>query len=225
MDKDQMNKNMTWKQKLGYFKDYYLFHTLCIAAAAAVGILLIWHFLLRDDEVALYVAVVNESLETEDEEKLRVNLGQALGLDADDIMVDDGFYLEGDGLNKLEIYLKNSQIDVLIADREDYELLCGFGFLKDLRQVCDSGVLEGCREQLVYAAGYLESEEISFEDHETGQGERLTYGFDMAGTDFCSSICNALENPVIGVAENTKHADMAVRCIRWLLGEETVDPS
>lgn len=225
MDKKTKTKDMTWKQKLEYFKDYYLFHTLCIAGAVAVGMLLIWHFFIRDDEIALYIAVVNESLEEEDAEKLKKEMGQALGIDSESIMVDDEFYLEGDGLNKLEIYLKNSQIDVLVADREDYELLCGFGFLKGLEQICDRSMLHNYGERLIYAAGYLDNKEISFEDHETGQGEVLAYGFDMTGTDYDRSVCNKSENPVIGVAENMKHGDTALQCIRWLLGKETVNPS
>lgn len=214
-----MRKDMTWKQRIEYFRDYYLFKTVCAVAAIAVFLLLIWHFFIRDNEVSLYVAVVNDSLEIEAADRLKENLGEALGIDADKIMIDDEFYLEGDGLNKLEIYLKNSQIDVLIAAQEDYEWLCGFGFMKDIQKIFDESVIAAYEKQVVSAAGYLDSDEISFEDHETGQGEVLGYGFCVTETSNYGTICKVRHNPVIGIAESTTRGELAVQCVTWLLGE------
>lgn len=215
-----MRKDMTWKQRLEYFKDYYLFQTVCIMIAIAVGLLLIWHFLIRDNEVSLYVAVLNETLEAEKKESLQEELGRALGIESEKIIIDDAFLLENDGLSKLEIYMRNCQIDVLIAGQEDYESLCGFGFMKDLQQVFDETVMEIYEEQIVYAAGYLDREEISFEDYETGQGEIRAYGFGSSEMDHYGMIRNLQQNPVIGIAESTKHEALAVKCVTWLLEKE-----
>lgn len=215
-----MHQDMTWKQKIVYFRDYYLFQTVCIAVAIAVGSLLIWHFLIRDNEVSLYVAVLNEDLGADRKETLQEDLGKALEIDTEKIIIDDAFLLEGDGLNKLEIYLKNSQIDVLIADQEDFKMLCGFGFMKELQQVFDDDILETYKEQIIYAAGYLDNDEISFEDHETGQGEICAYGFLGTKAGNYEKIRNLQQNPVMGIAESTERKESAVKCVLWLLEKE-----
>lgn len=213
-------REMTWKQRWEYFKDYYLFQTVCIAAAIAVCLLLGWHFLLREDNVSFYVAVLDETLDETKAEELKNALGEELGLDPETIMIDDRFYLAEDGWNKLEIYIKNGQIDVLIADSDDYEELCGYGLMADMTQISDASFQTAYGDQLFYAAGYLESDEVSFEDNETGRGEVKAYGVQSAETDRCQALRNYQERPVVGIPETAKYPDRSLQCITWLLQEE-----
>lgn len=54
---------MTAGQKWQYFKDYYLFHALLVAFATALALFLFWHFLKPREDYALYVSVIDESLD------------------------------------------------------------------------------------------------------------------------------------------------------------------
>ena len=56
--------------------------------------------------------------------------------------------------------------------------MAGFGFYKDLEQV--SGIPEVFKDKFVGARGYLDTDEISLDDHETGKGEELFYGMELA---------------------------------------------
>lgn len=215
----EMCKNMTWEQRMEYFKDYYLFPTVCTLVAAAVCFLLIWHFFLKEDQTSFYIAVLDETLDEGEKEKLCAGLGKALGLDEDEIIIDDRFYMDGDGLTKLEIYIKNQQIDVLIADEEDYELLCGFGFMKEITQVFDEKFMELYEEQLFFAAGYLDTDEVSFEDHETGKGEVKAYGIRAAASDHYAPLCNYQKNPVLGIPDTAGNQELSAACVDWLLQE------
>lgn len=105
-------------------------------------------------------------------------LRKKAGIDEDvSVYIDDSFFAGQQGLDKLQVYLANKQIDLVISSKEDYKTLAGYGFFKDLEQVSD--IPEGCREKFAGAHGYLDTEEISLDDHETGKGEELFYGMEL----------------------------------------------
>ena len=115
----EMNRH----QRMQYFLDYYLVKLLVFTGIILAVVLFVWNFISKSKEdTVLYVAVVDEALQTEGTEKLKKELTEYLGADGKyrKIIIDDSFYLDDGGLEKLEVYLYNKQIDVVIADEAVY---------------------------------------------------------------------------------------------------------
>lgn len=105
----EMNRH----QRMQYFLDYYLVKLLVFTGIILAVVLFVWNFISKSKEdTVLYVAVVDEVLQTEGTEKLKEELTEYLGADGKyrKIIIDDSFYMDDGGLEKLEVYLYNKQM-------------------------------------------------------------------------------------------------------------------
>ncbi|OYP41126.1 hypothetical protein CG709_05020, partial [Lachnotalea glycerini] len=206
------------------FIDYFLFPILCTAVGIAIVVSLCWHILHKSESI-LYVAVVDDILNDEETQKVEQELEKIFnnGTDRTFVTIDDSFYTDGDGLNKLEVYLSNHQIDLVIANEEVIRTFAGYGFMQDLNTVLEEDELERNTNQFLYAAGYKENDDISFEDKETGQGEILPYGVNIADSAEYKKLGTILKNPVVGIANNAKNMQNAKIFLKWLNGERIVE--
>lgn len=211
---NQMNGQQRWQ----YFRDYYLFRTVVVLVLVGIAAFSCWHFLSPKVVNVLYVAVMDDSLDEEAINKLQNQLEERFRVDGTNkkVMIDDNFYTREDGITKLEVYLNHEQVDVIIADKELFQKLAGFGFLEDLKTALDHETFKEYEEILYQAAGYRETEDISFEDKETGQGEVLPYGVDISGSNFPNT-GSILEEPVLGIAYGAPNPDNGVELMKFLL--------
>lgn len=100
---------------------------------------------------------------------------------------------------------------MIIADEDVWRELAGYGFLKRL----DAGL--GYEEQFLEANGYLDSEDISFEDHEVAKGEAAAYGVDLSESGRFGEMKKYMEHPVFSIAEGTKHEGRARDFLDYLM--------
>ena len=74
----EMNRH----QRMQYFLDYYLVKLLVFTGIILAVVLFVWNFISKSKEdTVLYVAVVDEVLQTEGTEKLKEELTEYLGAD------------------------------------------------------------------------------------------------------------------------------------------------
>lgn len=218
---------MNWHQRMRYFRDYYLVKLLVFTGIILVAGMLLWNFISKSNEdTVLYVAVVDESLQTDDSEKLKKELTEYLGADGkkQKVVIDDTFYMNDGGLEKLEVYLYNKQIDVVIADEAIYKELAGYGFFQDMSKIPEIQS-SGYADSYVPAAGYAEDEADSdktdsdesdlLEDHSIGQGEELPYGINISGSKI-DSIKNNIQIPVLSVAQGTTNIENTVKFLDFI---------
>ena len=206
-------------QRKRYFLDYYMVKLLVFAGIILTVGYFIWNFVSKsNEETVLYVAVLDETLDPDGAEKLKEELTQNLGADGkkQKVMIDDTFYMDDGGLQKLEVYLYNKQIDVVIADETTYKELAGYGFFQDISAVLGSKSSEYA-DSYVEAAGYKEDEEEEdlFEDYSTAQGEELPYGVDISGSKI-DSIKTNIQTPVLSVAQGAGNIDNAVKFLEFI---------
>ena len=165
--------------------------------------------------------MIDESLNKEDLEALTQELAEYLGADGEKqkVMIDDSIYTQDGGLQKLEVYLYNKQVDVVIANEDTYRKLAGYGYFQDMDEVLGEASAE-YRDIYVEAAGYKESEGVSFEDHESGQGEKHPYGIDISASSKFRNIKQYISTPVLSVALGAPNRDNAVKFLNYLMEEE-----
>ena len=213
------------EQRKQYFLDYYLFPLSVAGILTAVAALLGWHFFLKPQaESVLYVAVVDDSLDEKKQAQMSEEVEKLLGADGKrkQVHIDDSFYLKDGALDKIQVYLHSHQIDVLILDEPVFQEFAGYGYFQSLDELTDENLAEKYGTTYEYAAGYQDSNEISFEDHETGQGETKPYGLDLSGDNrFTEMTGGYLEHPVLAVATEAPNPENALKFLEYLMtGQE-----
>ncbi|MGN0406089.1 MAG: hypothetical protein ACI4F1_12750 [Bariatricus sp.] len=212
---------MSREQKKQYFMDYYLFKIVVGVLLIGIAVFLIWHFVGPKDETVLYVAVVDESLDAEKLEEMQRELNQLLGADGkhEQVIIDDTFYTEKDALTRMEVYLHSNQVDVIIAEQETYEEYAGYGFFQSMDEVLDENEQKQYQGLYRMAAGYKDTDDISFEDEETERGEEKPYGIDISGSSRFMEMKSYVDQPVLSIAQGTKHKKAAEEFVKYLMQE------
>lgn len=213
------------EQRKQYFLDYYLFPVSVAAVILAVVCLLGWHFFLKPQpENVLYAAIVDDSLDEKKQAQAVTEVSELLGADGKyrQVHIDDSFYLKDGALDKIQVYLHSEQIDVLILDQDVFEEFAGYGYFRSLDELTEDDLAEKYGTTYEYAAGYRDSDEVSFEDHETGQGETRPYGLSLSGNNrFTEMSGGYLEHPVFAVAVDAPNPENALKFLAYLMdGQE-----
>ena len=221
MRKSEVRKwpEMDRQQKIQYLKDYYLFPAAVALVLIAAAVSLIWHVTRPGNENLLYAAVIDESLDEKKLSQVTTDMGDLLGADGKRkiVQIDDSFYVKDGALDKLQVYLHSRQIDVVILDRTLFEEYAGYGYFESLDKITEENLEKKYGEAYQYAAGYKEDDEISFEDHETGQGEVEPYGISLSGDNRFTEMSEYIRNPVFAVAVGAKNPENALKFLEYLI--------
>lgn len=212
---------MDRQQKIQYLKDYYLLPAVGVILLIAVAVSLIWHVARPRTENLLYAAVIDESLDEKKLAQVTAYMSNLLGADGKrkTVQIDDSFYVKDGALDKLQVYLHSQQIDVVILDRELFEEYAGYGYFESLDEVTEEDLEKKYGESYQYAAGYKEDDEVSFEDHETGQGEVKPHGISLSGDNRFTEMSEYIKDPVFAVAVGTKNPENALKFLEYLMEE------
>lgn len=213
---------MNSAQRKQYFLDYYLFPVSVGAVALFIVCFLAWHFFLKPQpESVLYAAVVDDSL---DEDKLAqavTDMSSILGADGKNktVHIDDSFYIKDGALDKIQVYLYNKQLDVMILDEEVFREYAGYGFFQSLDEVLQGTEAEKYKDRYLYAAGYKDTDDVSFEDNETGKGEEMPYGLSLEGDNRFTEMSQYIEHPVFAIAAGAQNVESGVKFLDYLMLE------
>lgn len=221
MRKSEVRKwpEMDRQQKIQYLKDYYLFPAVGVVILIAVAVSLIWHVARPRTENLLYAAVIDESLDEKKLAQVTSDMSDLLGADGKKktVQIDDSFYIKDGALDKLQVYLHSQQIDVVILDRTLFEEYAGYGYFESLDEVTGEDLEKKYGEAYQYAAGYKDDAEVSFEDHETGQGEVKPYGISLSGDNRFTEMSEYIKDPVFAVAVGSKNPENALEFLDYLM--------
>ena len=86
---------------------------------------------------ALYAAAVSGSTPMGEADKLKDDYAKKLGKD---VIIDDYFDMNKDGLSKLQTMIGNEQIDVVIAPHDVFAKLASFGYFDNLKTTLPAAV-------------------------------------------------------------------------------------
>lgn len=212
-------KQMNSREKWQYFVDYYLFKV--VVAVIIVGVVgsLIWHFVKPKDETILYVAVIDESLDEKKLADMTAALEKMYQADGkhQKVLIDDSFYMKDGALEKLEVYLESKQVDAIIADEKTFKKMAGYGFFEDAGAFAKENNITGYESSYIYAKGYKDSDEVSFEDNETAKGEKLPYGISLTDAKTYTDMTSYAKKPVFAVAANSQHRENTAKFFEYLM--------
>lgn len=223
MTEKQKWKEMNGAQRKQYFLDYYLFPVSVGTVIIFIICFLCWHFFLKPQpESVLYAAVIDEFLDEDQLAQAVTDMSTLLDADGKNrtVHIDDSFYIKDGALDKIQVYLYNKQLDVLILDESVFAEYAGYGFFQGLDEVLSEEEAGMYKERYLYAAGYKDTDDVSFEDNETGQGDEEPYGLSLEGDNRFTRMTQYMEHPVFAIAEGAPNVDNGVQFLEYLMGDE-----
>ena len=211
---------MNRAQRKQYFLDYYMFPVSVSAVILFIVCFLTWHFFLKPQtEAVLYAAVVDDSLDEDRLAQAVTDMTSILGADGKNrtVHIDDSFYIKDGALDKIQVYLYNKQLDVMILDEEVFQEYAGYGFFQSLDEVLSETDREKYKDRYLYAAGYKDTDDVSFEDNETGQGEKMPYGLSLEGDNRFTEMSQYIEHPVFTIAAGSGNVANGLKFLEYLM--------
>lgn len=224
--KRETNTRETWNQlegksKAQFFADYYLLKIIVVVVVVAVVAYTVYLFLRPTTPTCFYAAFLYTDIDNEAAEELTKDFAGKLGVNTEEYQVtfSDDYYLDDkSGLSaseKLLAYSYANQIDLVVADEENFEKLASSGNLMDLSEVLDEELSEIYKDSFFRCAFneiYLDGEEDPTE---------YSFGIYLDETNEIYKKMNcSLERPIIGIFSSTKNPANALRFIRYMNGLE-----
>ena len=217
-------------KKVQYFLDYYLLKTAAVLFCVGAAVFFIVNFFRNPPDTALYAAVYDITADKTEAEALAKILADRLGPDVKPtkVLIDDTFRSDSrKDVERVQVLSANHAVDVIIAPEK--EIMTGYaayGYLTDHSEVLSDVILDRAEKdgRLIRTPGMLWSDEISFEDHESGQGPEKPYVLDLSGSSAWTALTGNTETAgYLGVVIDTPHKG-AVRIFTELLFDEETSP-
>lgn len=204
--------NLSKKEKLGYFRDYYLMKVIvAVVILIAVGALLNTTVFNRS-ECVLSVALINESQVTESD-SLTDDLDAYLGeLEKNDYVAVSNFGLDDYQMEMAFLTrTATSSIDLIICPEDYFEQACNQGMLADLSGFLPQETQDALSERI------LKGQEAETDDDGNiiSYYEAKPYGIDISGSARLTQFGGVEEHPVLCVLLNVKNTENTLKAIEY----------
>ena len=206
-------RQLPWNKKLEYFREHFLVPVTAAAIIIALTTFLVVRFVSPDTRPALYAAVVDDALTTTGATNLQNELEEKFGVN---VIIDDYFDMNKDGLTKLQTMLSNKQIDVIIAPHKVFKQLAGYGYLTNLESTVNKSDNTKLDSATVQLKGFSDADDDGLDSSGTGKGAAKSYGLKLSDAVGWTSIADSDHDALIGIATGTKNTSTAQRFIDWL---------
>ena len=219
-------RNLTFSQKIQQFKDYYLGGTLAALAVAALVIYMASRLLSPKESADLTVAVFDTDLSSEALQEMEQAVRASLNLPEEAVIVIDTGYVSSNTneYTRLSLLSANGQVDAVIAGREVFGELAGFGYFKDLSEFLPEDMLSAYAGNLVSCA--YESNAVAQNAQQKGELASGEYPFGLSIED--SAMWNSMtadssikpDKPVVGVILESENDSNVTGLLRVLMDQE-----
>ena len=205
--------SLSGRQKLQYFKDYYLKFCILAVALIAIGGNLVYTIFFRHQETVLNITAVNDAAlaDADDLTAFLKSSFQATG--RDQILTVTNYNLD-DANQQMAFTTKlvTSDLDVIICDRDTFESQSEAGFCLDLSSLLTGDLLDTFSDQLI--TGQIIERDNN--DQIISTGEELPYGIDIAATPLYTYYGGTANEAILYITAGSKHQDNALELIRLL---------
>ncbi len=209
-EKQKLN-NMTTKEKIVYFNNYYRTKLIIIIAVLALVVYFVYSILTPSPETVLYTAVLNYALDEQTALTIQNDFAEHLDINPEtqEVRLDTSFILSSDGNSsqytmgndqKLATFIYAKEIDIIIAPESIFEGYAGNGSLCKLSDQLPADLYSCLADSFYYST--------SSEDPNTS-----AYGIYLDSIGIPS---NTSERVLIGIVINSEYKSNAAEFIRFL---------
>jgi len=222
----QKLSEMSFKEKVDYFKDYYL--KACIIGICCVGVfgLFLYQTLSPRPKQILNIAVINDYYQ-ESQDKLDTfldNLDKHYNVNKEKqkITYDYSYFITGDGngdsansIQKLYTHVAAKELDVVIADEAIFKHQMQLGYFINLKNFLPDDLYEELSS--LYMKDKLTAE---YSNNNVADTTEQPYGIYLDSSEVFKSSGTILGKPVLGIITSTPNKENAIEFIRYLLDKE-----
>ena len=210
-------KNLSFKDKLRYFKDYYL-KIVVIAVIILIGVCMILNETVFNRKTCvLSIACVNE-YQIERSTELNTALEEIITIENKNDYANVAYYdLDQYNMNMAFItHTTTGGVDLMICSADQFESSANRGMLMDLSELLPSETYEKL-------SGSILESRTSDEDYDTGEityGEMQPFGIDISGSEIYKEYGGYGDSPILCVMANTPNTENVLKAISYLTGIE-----
>lgn len=208
-------KNLTWKQKMQYFRDYYMKKVIIALIVVIAAASILNETIINRSDCVLYIACIDDCQILQSEE-----LTQTL---EDYIQIEDKNDYANISYYNLEDYNTNmaflthsttGTIDLFISSSEFFEEKSALGLFADLSEVLPSELYEQLSDRLIESR----TSETDIDGNVLSYGEYKPYGIDMSDSELFSEYDGIGNDPIICISVNTENTENAIKTLTYFLG-------
>lgn len=203
-------KNLSGKQKLLYFRDYYL--KICIAVV--IGVIFIVYFtyttVINPSRDVLSIVFLNGSY-IQDTTELRTFIEDTIGMERKKDHISIEYYdLEEYQMNMVfTTKIGAGSVDLIICTYSDFVEQAQRGMFADLREYLPQEMYRSLAEQIM--TGRVAETDIG--GNVLSYSEDIPFAIDLSDSDLCAEYVSSLEAPVLCVAASSSNIDNALKAI------------
>jgi hypothetical protein len=214
LSEKQKLKEMTFREKLTYFNNYYKVTAIVVLVIIGFVIYMGYSILTPSPETVLYTAVINNALDDPIAETLQSEIGKQLNINekTQNIIIDTSFILGSDAnpseyamanQQKLATYFYASEVDVIIAPESVFKAYAKNGSFSKLSDELPADMCNTLADSFYYST--------TSEDPNSS-----VYGVYLNNSAIYDNKGNIIDKPVLGIVVNSDYKQNAVEFIRYL---------
>lgn len=207
----QKLRNMTTKDKIVYFNNYYRTKFIIIIAVIALVIYFAYSILTPSPEAVLYAAVLNNVMDEQTAVTIQHDFAKHLDINSEtqEVIIDTSFILSSEDNSsqytmgndqKLATFIYAKEIDIMIAPESTFELYAANGSLCKLSDQLPADLYSSLADSFYYSSS-IEDPNLS------------AYGIYL---DSIGMPNNTSERTIIGIIINSEYKSNAAELIRFI---------
>lgn len=206
-------KDLSFKDKIQYFKDYYL---KIVLAFLFCGGCILWAALAiisPKEKNILSVVVINDYLDLDKSDTLVTDFGEYLGINKakEKIKFDSDYYFREAQLGndvvgtaaKIDSLLYTKQIDIIITDAKQFNKYASSGYFVNLMDYLPTDLYTDFSNSYYYSS-VKDSKEFN------------PYGIHLTNCEKYENLGTTLDDPILGIVANSNFKDNSAEFIRYL---------
>ena len=211
--------SMTLKEKIGYFRTYYLTKLLVGIVVLACAASLIYTMVRPRPDTLLYTAILDYAMTDEMTDTLSSGFSEYISLDpqTQELVFDNTFLLSGQTdystQQRFSTYLFAGEFDVIIGGETQMQSQMQNGYFAPLSEQLPTELFSELKDYFVYGA----IAETDSEGNVISWGEEEVYGLYLDDCEIYRDL-SLRERPILGIAVNSDMKENAVAFIQYLFG-------
>ena len=205
--------SLTGRQKLQYFKDYYLKFCILAVVLLVIAINLIYTIFFRHQETILSIAAVNDTSMSASESFNDYLKDYYQISSKNELLTVNNYYLDDPNQQMaFTTKLVTGDLDLIICDRDTFDSRSSAGFFADLSSLLPDDLFSALSDDLV--TGQIE--ELDDNNEVVSTGPETPYGIDIARTPLYTYFGGSAKEAILCVPAVSEHTDSVLQFIELL---------